>query len=42
MNELNNDWVLWVSIGSIILTVVVVYAFAKKAFRAMDGLEKDK
>jgi len=42
MNELNNDWVLWMSIGTIVLSVVVVYAFGKKAFRAMDGLEEDK
>ncbi len=42
MNDLNNDWVLWVSIASIVLTIVVVWVSAKRIFRAMDGLEEDK
>ncbi len=42
MNDLNNDWVLWMSIGTVVVSIIVVWAFAKKLFRAMDGLEEDK
>jgi len=42
MNDLNNDWVLWMSIGAVVLTIIVVVGAAKKMFRAMDGLEEDK
>jgi hypothetical protein len=42
MNELNNDWVLWASIGAVVFTIVALVGFAWKATRGMEGLEKDE
>lgn len=42
MNELNSDFVLWVSIGALVLSIVALVAFGWKATRAMEGLEKDE
>lgn len=42
MNDLNNDWVLWMSIATIVVSIIVVIGAARKMFRAMDGLEEDK
>lgn len=41
MNELNNDWVLWAVILSVVFAVITVIGFGWKAFRGMEGLEKD-
>lgn len=42
MSDLNNDWVLWMSIGTVVVSIIVVVVSAKRMFRAMDGLEEDK
>jgi len=42
MNELNNDFVLWISIGALLLTVIALVGFAWKATRGIEGLEEDK
>ena len=42
MNELNSDWVLWMSIGAVVFSLVSLVAFGWKATRAMEGLEKDE
>lgn len=42
MNELNSDFVLWISIGALVLSVVAFLAFAWKATRGIEGLEKDE
>lgn len=41
MNELNSDWVLWASIGAVVLSIVALIGFAWKATRGMEGLEKE-
>lgn len=41
MNELNSDWVLWASIGAVVFSIVALIAFAWKATRGMEGLEKE-
>ncbi|MBF6057461.1 MULTISPECIES: hypothetical protein [Thiomicrorhabdus] len=41
MGDLNNDWVLWGSIGAVVLTLVALIGFAWKAARGIEGLEKD-
>ncbi|WP_172959652.1 hypothetical protein [Thiomicrorhabdus aquaedulcis] len=41
MNELNNDFVLWISLGALVLSIVSLVAFAWKATRGIEGLEKD-
>lgn len=41
MGDLNNDWVLWGSIITIVLTIVSLVGFGWKATRGMEGLEKD-
>ncbi|HQR82152.1 MAG TPA: hypothetical protein PK283_04500 [Thiotrichales bacterium] len=38
---LNNDFVLWVSLGTIIFTVVVLVAWGIKTVLAMEGLDKE-
>lgn len=40
--DLNNDWVLWGSIGALVFSIVALIAFGYKAFRAMEGLEQDE
>lgn len=42
MGDLNSDWVLWGSIGAIVFSIVALIAFAWKATRGMEGLEKDE
>lgn len=42
MNDLNNDFVLWISIGALLLTVIALVGFAWKATRGIEGLEEDK
>ena len=41
MNELNNDWVVWAVILSVVISVVAIIGFSWKAFRGMNGLEHD-
>ena len=42
MNDLNNDFVLWISIGALVLSIVSLIGFAWKATRGIEGLEKDE
>jgi len=42
MNELNNDFVLWISIGALLLSIVALIGFGWKATRGIEGLEEDK
>lgn len=42
MNELNNDFVLWMSIGALVFSIVALIGFGWKATRGMEGLEEDK
>lgn len=42
MNELNSDWVLWMSIGALVFSIVALIAFGWKATRGMEGLETDE
>ncbi len=42
MGDLNNDWVLYGSILAVVLTIVALLGFAWKAFRGIEGLEKDE
>ncbi|SFR55245.1 hypothetical protein SAMN03092900_1113 [Thiomicrospira sp. ALE5] len=37
MNELNNDWVLWASILSVIISLVAFLAFGWKMFKRLDN-----
>lgn len=41
MNELNSDFVLWITLGALALTIVSLIAFSWKAIRSMEGFEKD-
>ncbi len=41
MNELNSDFVLWISLGALALSIISLIAFGWKTVRAMEGLEKD-
>jgi hypothetical protein len=40
MNDLNNDFVLWISAGAVLLSVVSFIVFAWKTTRAIEGLEE--
>lgn len=40
MNDLNNDFVLWISIGALVLSIVSLIGFAWKATRGIEGLEE--
>ncbi|WP_169721417.1 hypothetical protein [Thiomicrorhabdus chilensis] len=42
MNDLNSDFVLWMSIGALVLSIVALVGFAWKATRGIEGLEKDE
>lgn len=42
MNELNNNFVLWVSIGALVLSIVALIGFGWKATRGIEGLETDE
>lgn len=42
MNELNSNFVLWVSIGALVLSIVALIGFGWKATRGMEGLEADE
>lgn len=41
MNELNSDFVLWITLAALALTIASLIAFSWKAIRAMEGLEKE-
>ncbi len=36
MSDLNNDWVLWMSIGTIVLSTVITLWLVKKVFAAKE------
>jgi hypothetical protein len=36
MNELNSDFVLWITLGALVLTAFSFVGFALKAFSAME------
>ncbi len=38
---LNNDFVLWVSLGTIALTLVVLIAWGAKTIRSMEGGDRE-
>jgi hypothetical protein len=40
MNDLNSDFVLWISLGAIVLSIVALVGFAWKATRGIEGLEE--
>jgi len=42
MNDLNSDFVLWVSAGAVLLSAVALIGFAWKATRGIEGLEEGK
>lgn len=42
MNELNNDFVLWISIAALVLSIAALIGFGWKATRGIEGLEKDE
>ncbi|WP_199774070.1 hypothetical protein [Thiomicrorhabdus sp. Milos-T2] len=42
MNDLNSDFVLWISIGALVLTIAALVGFAWKATRGIEGLESDE
>lgn len=42
MNELNNDWVLWGSILTVVFSLVAFLVYGWKIFRSMEGMEKDE
>jgi len=42
MNELNSDFVLWISLAALVLSIVALIGFGWKATRGMEGLEKDE
>ena len=42
MNELNNDFVLWISLGALALSIVSFIGFAWKTTKGIEGLEKDE
>jgi len=42
MNELNSDFVLWISIGALVLSIVALIGFGWKATRGIEGLEEDE
>lgn len=42
MNELNSDWVLWVSLLAVAFSIVALVAFGWKLFKSMEGSDEDK
>lgn len=42
MNELNNDFVLWISLAALLLSAVSLVVFGWKATRGIEGLEEGK
>ena len=42
MNELNNDFVLWISILALVASILSFAAFAYKTTRGIEGLEEDE
>lgn len=42
MNDLNNDFVLWMSIGALVFSIVSLIAFGWKATRGIEGVEEGK
>lgn len=41
MNELNNNWVVWAVILSVVVSLISIAGFTWKMFRGMNGLEHD-
>ncbi len=41
MNELNNNFVLWITLGGLVLTAFSFVAFALKAFSSMEKDDDD-
>lgn len=41
MNELNSDWVLWVSLLALVFSIVALVAFGWKIFKSMEGSDKE-
>lgn len=37
---LNNDFVLWISLGAVALSFVALIAWGLKVFRGMEGIDK--
>lgn len=42
MNDLNSNFVLWISLGALALSIVSLIGFAWKATRGIEGLESDE
>ena len=42
MNDLNSDFVLWISLAAVVLSIVALVGFAWKATRGIEGLEEGK
>lgn len=43
MNELNSNWVLWASIGVVVISIIVFIVYSWKIARAaMEDFEKDE
>lgn len=42
MNDLNSDFVLWISLGAVLLTIVAFIGFAWNTTRGIEGLEEGK
>lgn len=40
-SDLNNDFVLWASLGAIGFSLFALIAWGIKTFRAMEGLDKE-
>lgn len=41
MNELNSDFVLWITLGAVALTAFSFIGFALKTFRSMEPEDED-
>jgi len=41
MNELNSDFVLWITLGALVLTAFTFVGFALKTFSAMEPADDD-
>ena len=41
MNELNNDFVLWITLGALVLTAFSFVGFALKTFSSMEKDDDD-
>jgi hypothetical protein len=41
LGGLNNDFVLWISLGAVALSFLAVVGWGWKTFRGMEGMEHD-